>query len=134
MSTASPTSHLTSVEQRCLAMVSAMCLLPEGLQPPTGQGHSWGQWWDRPWWPAQPEPMSTAMLHSSSCCRCPRWASGGGRIFGTLLPSAPNQSADQGKEQYKTVQRETIMIILDNDPQFRWGAAIQCRIWTSSSR
>lgn len=122
MSTASPTSHLTSVEQRCLEMVSAMCLLPEG------------RWWDCPWWPAQPEPVSAAMLRGSSCRRCPKWASGGGRVLGTLLPSAPNQSADQGKEQDKTVQRETIMIILDNDPQFRWGAAIQCRIWTCSSR
>lgn len=53
--------------------------------------------------------------------------------FGTLPPSAQNQSADQGKEQYKTVQRETIMIILDNDPQSRSGAAVQCRIWTPSS-
>ena len=53
--------------------------------------------------------------------------------FGTLPLSAPNQSADQGKEQYKIVQRETIMIILDNDPQFHSGAAIQCRIWTPSS-
>lgn len=53
--------------------------------------------------------------------------------FGTLAPSAPNQSVDQGKEQYKTVQRETIMIILDNDPRFHSGAAVQCRIWTPSS-